>query len=82
MTEWKGFVIESKIHMGYPGYRRCGDEYFAGDHRPQMSGEEWARTRPERRRKKIEFWLVFPYAWLRFHWFMLRDLIARAKEAA
>lgn len=67
MSEWKGFLTESKFYMGYPGYHRSGDLYFAGNYRPQVSDETWAKVQREIRSKKIKFWLAFPRAWLRFH---------------
>lgn len=74
MSDWKGFLTESKFFMSYPGYYRNGNLYFAGDYRPQVSCEDWAKMQPEIRKRKLKFWLVFPGAWLRFYWFTLRDL--------
>lgn len=42
MSEWRGFLVESKSFMNYPEY-------------------------------KLNFWVYFPRAWIRFHFYILQD---------
>lgn len=70
---WKGFLTESKFYMSYPGYKREGILYCPGDYRPPMSDESWETQRPERKKRKVKFWLAFPQAAFKFYYYMLRD---------
>lgn len=66
---WKGFVKESKSYMNHPDYwHEYNANKFEGD-------GGW--TINDKRRTKLEFWLAFPRAFIRFYWFELRDQINR-----
>jgi len=60
----KGFLVESKAYMNHP------DHWHEQNHADVLVGG-W--TAASRQRAKVKFWLAFPRAWLRFHWFILRD---------
>ena len=64
--KWLGFIKESKIYMNYPTYWAEWDAY------PYRS-DGW--TMADKRRGKLKFWLAFPRAWLRFHWYMISDVV-------
>jgi len=68
MSEWQGFVIESKRYMNHPDFWKQWDWLPY-----KMSG--WTETK--RRKAILKFWLAFPRVWIRYHWYCLRDLIIK-----
>lgn len=68
---WKGFLKESKFFMNYPGYYREGELYCT----PENTYGHRVGSQLNIRKRKIQFWLAFPKAWLRFNYFMLCDKI-------
>ncbi len=63
--DWEGFLIESKKYMNHPDYWNEWD--VAADWYP----DGW--TRADKRTASLRFWVGCPRAWLRFHWYVLRD---------
>lgn len=64
---WQGFVEESKRYMNHPS---CWNEW---DWKGVDYPDGW--TTRDKRHAALKFWLAFPRAWVRFHWFALRDLV-------
>lgn len=69
---WGGFVKESKSYVNHPDFWLEGRAqlYLAnGDPDPNCPG--W--TEKDRLWATFKFWWVFPRAWCRFYWQVLRD---------
>ena len=66
MTNWQGFVEESKSYMNHPDYwpERNNKDYKLGG---------W--TMRDKRIAALKFWLAFPRAWLRFQRFTFKDWV-------
>lgn len=70
MSKWRGFREESKAYMNHPDY------WKEWDHISVFSGG-W--TMADRQRAKWRFWVGYPRAWLRFHFFTVRDWLREAR---
>ena len=66
MAEWQGFITESKKYMNHPDFWR------ERDWQP-YEPDGW--TEAKRRQAILKFWLAFPRAWIRYHWYCLLDLL-------
>ncbi len=77
MTEWRGFVVESKRYMGHPDYSDYWAEYkaqlYLADGTPDPDYTGW--TEKDRFRAKVTFWRKFPRAWVRFYWLVFQDWV-------
>ncbi len=71
MSKWRGFREESKAYMNHPDYWK--EWNVAADWYPDgwtMAGKRWASLR---------FWVSYPRAWLRFHFFIMRYWLREAR---
>lgn len=58
VSDWRGFLAESKSYMNYP------DHWPERNHAGVLEGG-W--TMADKKHAKVEFWLAFPRAWVRFY---------------
>ncbi len=71
---WQGFLTESKKYMNHPDYWKEWEWYD-----PVDCPTGW--TMAGRQRAKLRFWVQFPLAWVKFHWYWAVDLCKQLRLA-
>ncbi len=67
MTEWRGFIAESKSHMNHPDYwKKWQAALYLDDGNVDPNYPGW--TIADKRSAKVKFWLSFPRVFSRFYW--------------
>ncbi len=69
MTEWRGFVEESKSYMNHPDYWKEWKFKLYDDDDSTF----W--TEKDKFYAVLNFWRKFPRAWVRFYWQVFRDWV-------
>lgn len=72
MSDWKGFLEESKSYMNHPDYwKEWRAQLYLANGEPDPNYPGW--TMADKRKAKLKFWRKFPRAWIRFHLSAVRD---------
>lgn len=72
MGSWKGFLTESKLYMNHPDHwKEWTAQLYLSNGQPDTNYPGW--TMGDRRKAVLKFWARFPRAWIRFHWYAVRD---------
>lgn len=80
---WRGFVLESKSYMNYPGlwqgyWAESNEQLFLDDGTLDERYPGW--TPEERKRETIAFWKKFPRAWIIFYSCQIYDKFYRSSS--
>lgn len=67
---WQGFLKESKQYMHHPDHWK---EWQAALYNEDGTVAVPGWTDANKRKAKTKFWLQFPKAWLKFHYYGIRD---------
>lgn len=74
MTEWCGFVEESKSYMNHPNYwKEWKAQLYYEDGTPDPDYPGW--TEKDKFYAILNFWRKFPRAWVCFYWQIFHDWI-------
>ena len=72
MTEWRGFIEESKSYMNQPGYwKEWQALLYLDDGNVAPECQFW--TVADKRMANIIFWLCNPCTFIRFYWSIFCD---------